>query len=124
MVPPKFPILLLVPALAFDLIRYYLPVLSRWRAAAVNGLAWLALLVAAEWPFASFLMSPYAANRFFGTRYLDFGTPPDNADALRIFEAPQHGLPLYAGLLVAALVAVVAVRMGEVFGRWLRSIYR
>jgi hypothetical protein len=124
MIPPKFPILLVVPALALDLIRQNLTALGRWRAAILSGIAWTGLLVAAEWPFASFLMSPYAANRFFATRFLDFGTPSDNPDALRIFEAPQHGLHLYAGLLLAAIVAVVAIRSGERFGNWIGHIYR
>ena len=69
-------------------------------------------------------MSPLAGNRFFGTRWIDFGTPPDNPDALRIFEAPQHGLHLFAGLLAAAVIASVAIRLGEIFGRWMRHIYR
>jgi len=122
MIPPKFPILLLVPAFALDLI--WQRALNRTLSAILSGIAWVALLVAAEWPFATFLMSPYAANRFFGTRYLDFGTPPDNPDALRIFEAPQHGPHLYAGLLIAAIVAILGIRLGVIFGRWMRTIYR
>ena len=124
LIPPKFPILLLIPALALDLIWMYLPRLNRWLAAILSGLAWVAFLVAAEWPFASFLMSPYAANRFFATRFLDFGTPPDNPDALRIFETPQHGPHLDAGLLLAVIVAIIGIRLGEIFGRWMRQIYR
>jgi len=122
MIPPKFPILLLVPAFALDLIRQSR--ISGWRWASVSGFAWTGLLAAVEWPFATFLMSPYAANRFFGTRFVDFGTPPDNPDALRIFEAPQHGLHLYAGLLLAAVIATLAIRSGELFGRWTRHLYR
>jgi hypothetical protein len=124
MVPPKFPILLFVPAFALDLIWQHLPHLNRWLSAILSGIAWVALLVAAEWPFASFLMSPLAGNRFFGTRWIDFGTPPDNPDALRIFEAPQHGLQLFAGLLAAVIVAIAAIRLGEISGRWMRHIYR
>jgi hypothetical protein len=124
MIPPKFPILILIPTLALDLIRQKFPQLSLWRTVSLSGLAWVAFLVAAEWPFATFLMSPYAANRFFATRFLDFGTPSNNPDALRIFEAPQTGLHLLAGLLAAAVIAIVAIRLGEIFGRWMRHIYR
>ena len=118
MIPPKFPILLLVPALALDLIRRYKP------SSILSGVAWTGLLAAVEWPFATFLMAPYAANRFFATRFVDFGTTPDNPDALRIFENPQHGPHLYAGLLLAAIIATVAIRSGELFGRWTRQLYR
>ena len=124
MVPPKFPLLLLVPAFAMDLIWQHRPSLNRWLSAIFGGLAWTSLLVAAEWPFATFLMSPPAQNRFFGTIFHDFGTPPDNADVLRVFEAPDSGLHLFAGLLVAAIVAIIGVRLGEIFGRWMRHIYR
>jgi hypothetical protein len=124
MIPPKFPILLIVPALALDILWQRLPNLNRWLSAVLSGLAWLTLLVAVEWPFATFLMSPYAANRFFATRFLDFGTPSGNPDALRIFEAPQQGPHLYAGLLLAAVVAIIAIRLGELFGQWMRQIYR
>jgi hypothetical protein len=123
MIPPKFPILLLVPSFALDLIRRCK---ARWFTTILSGFAWTGLLVATEWPFATFLMSPHAANRFFATGpgYLDFGTTPDNPDALRIFEAPQHGPHLYAGLLVAAVIATFAIRSGQLFGRWTRQLYR
>ena len=69
-------------------------------------------------------MSPGAANRFFATRFVDFGTPPGNPDVLRVFEAPQSGLHLLAGLLAAVIVAIVGVRLGGIFGRWMREVYR
>ena len=124
LIPPKFPILLLVPAFALDLIRQRLPHLKPLAAAITSGIAWLTLLAAAEWPFATFLMSPHAANRFFGTLYLDFGTPPNNPDALRIFENPQHGLHLLAGLATATAAAILATCAGNAFGRWMHQIQR
>jgi len=126
MIPPKFPILLLVPATALDLLWQHGPTVNRWLSAILSGVIWTGLLAAAEWPFATFLMSPHAANRIFATGpgFLDFGTTPDNPDALRIFEAPQHGLHLYTGLLLAAIIATAAIRSGEFFGRWTRELYR
>jgi hypothetical protein len=124
MVPPKFPILLLAPALALDLLWQFSPRLNRWFAAIVSGCVWLAVLVAVEWPFATFLMPSQADNRFFATRLLDFGTPANNADALRIFELPGHGLHLSGGLLAAGIVGIVGIHAGEIFGNWMRNIYR
>jgi hypothetical protein len=121
MIPPKFPILILAPALAMDLlwVRF-----SGWVRTVVSGLAWVAVLVGVEWPFASFLMTKSAANWFFGTRYVDFGTGAGNPDVLRVFEAPQSGAHLLAGLGVAVVVACGGVRLGEFFGRWMRGVYR
>ena len=126
LIPPKFPILLLVPAIALDLFWQRTQQWSRAAVALVSGPLWLALLVAAEWPFATFLMSPHALGAFFATGpgFLDFGTPANNADALRFFEAPVTGPHLYAGLAAAALLAVVMIRAGEAFGSWMREVQR
>ena len=121
MIPPKFPILLVAPAFALDLLWERV---AGWVRALACGIAWVGVLVGVEWPFASFLMTQSAANRFFGTRYFDFGTPPGNADVLRVFESPQSGAHLLTGLGIAAVVAIVGIRLGEIFGRWLRGVYR
>ena len=126
LIPPKFPILLLVPAVALDLLWQRTGHLSRNLVAILSGPLWLALLVAAEWPFATFLMTPHALGPFFATGpgYLDFGTPAANADALRLFESPVTGPHLYAGLAAAIVIAIVMVRAGQAFGTWMREIYR
>ena len=64
MIPPKFPILLLVPALGLDLLWQHAQRLSAPVRHLASGVTYIALLVAAEWPFASFLMTPAAGNRF------------------------------------------------------------
>ncbi len=126
LIPPKFPILLLLPALALDLLWQRTERMSRIVVAILSGSLWLALLVAAEWPFATFLMSPRALGSFFATGpgFLDFGTPAGNADALRVFEAPVTGMHLYTGFAIAAVLAMVMVRSGEAFGKWMRQVQR
>ncbi len=126
LIPPKFPILLLVPAFALDLLWQRTRHLSRTVVALLSGPLWLTLLVAAEWPFATFLISPRALGRVFATGpgFLDFGTPATNADAFRIFEAPVTGPHLYAGLAAAALLATLMIRTGEAFGNWMRQVQR
>ena len=126
LIPPKFPILLLVPALALDLLWERTQRMSRMVVALLSGPVWVGLLVAAEWPFASFLMSKRALGAFFaiGPGFLDFGTPGNNPDALRYFEKPVGGMHLMFGLVVAVVIATVMVRVGESFGRWMREIVR
>jgi hypothetical protein len=67
LVPAKFPILILIPALALDLLWKRTRNWKTWQVALLSGAVFTAVLVAVEWPFASFLMTPAAANRFFGT---------------------------------------------------------
>src|SRR5207302_11245985 len=69
LVPGEFPLLLIVPAVALDLLRPKMAGWNKWLQAALSGVAFLAIFVAVQWPFASFLMSPAARNRFFGAIY-------------------------------------------------------
>lgn len=126
LIPPKFPILLLAPALGLDLLWQRTRTWSAGAVALASGPLWLLLLVAAEWPFATFLMSPHALGRLFATGpgFLDFGTPAFSADAVRVFEFPVHGPHLYAGLLAAAILAMLTVRAGQLFGNWMRDVVR
>ena len=89
MIPWEFPLLVVVPALAIDLI---LRRSSAWRpivGGLVTGLVFLIAFIAVQWPFASFLMTPLARNRFFGTQYMDFGTPAQSLYARTLFYANE-----------------------------------
>ena len=124
-IPPRFPLLILLPAVVLDLIwqrrgwaRGIVPALGA-------GVVFTALLVAVEWPFANFLLSSASGNRFFGTRYLGFDdlTAPPDATLWR-FTAPEHGLALMIGLAVAAICAAVGIYVGAMVGERLRLIRR
>src|SRR5262249_32263352 len=62
-IPAGFPILLIAPSLVLDLVRPRTEKLPLWPRAAVEGALFLAVLLAAQWPFASFLMSTASMNR-------------------------------------------------------------
>ena len=72
LIPAKFPVLILVPAIALDLIWQRLKSWKPWQIALISGVVFVAIIFAVEWPFANFLMSKAAANRFFGTIYFDY----------------------------------------------------
>jgi hypothetical protein len=55
LVPLRFPLLLIVPAIALDLLFSKIQSWARWKQALVAGPVFLTTLIAAEWPFASFL---------------------------------------------------------------------
>src|ERR1700732_3688601 len=65
LVPPDFPLLLIVPAIVFDLLRRRTAGWNPWAPAGTLGAAFLASFFAVQWPFANFLMSPAARNWVF-----------------------------------------------------------
>jgi hypothetical protein len=124
LVPPKFPILLIVPAILLDVLWSATQKWKPWQIALVSGPAFVLPLVAAEWPLAGFLMTKAAANRFFGTMYVGYGESPRSFDVLRQFADPEHGAVLMSGLAWAALIAFVSTWVGIKLGRWMRGIQR
>jgi hypothetical protein len=123
-IPPKFPLLLIVPAALLDLLWARIGNRNKLLVAAISGPVFVLGMVAAEWPFASFLMTKAAQNRFFGTAYLDYGTPSWTAEASRHFIRPEHGLVLWRGLGMAMLYAAISVWLGLMLGDWMRKIKR
>jgi hypothetical protein len=124
MVPAKFPILILAPALALDLFWDRVKTWKVWAIALASGALFVAVLALVEWNFANFLLSHASESRFFGTTYFGYNTRPDSYDRLREFSLPEHGATLYTGLLMAAVYASVSAWIGLLFGRWMRGVQR
>jgi hypothetical protein len=61
-VPPPFPLLIIAPAIALDLLRPKIQTWSRWRRSLVFGAVFLGVFLAVQWPFADFLQSPASRN--------------------------------------------------------------
>jgi hypothetical protein len=75
--PPDFPLLLVVPALALDLVmRWSGRRVNDWGLALLASLAFVATFLAVQWPFADFLMTPWARNFFFASHRMDYGVDP------------------------------------------------
>ena len=124
LVPAKFPALILIPAIALDLLWQRTRSWKLWQIALVSGVVFVAVLFAVEWPFAKFLLSKASENRFFGTTYFDYNARPDDYDRMRRWFHPDAGLPLAFGLARAALYAAVSTWIGLGFGRWMRKVQR
>jgi hypothetical protein len=125
MVPPRFPLLLVVQGLVFD------RVLSRkvgadegaWGRAAVLGILFTATFVLVQWFFAAFLLSPASDNRFFagGGRHWPFYM--DIGEERRYFWNKEGQLTaLHAGACV--VIAALAARVGLVLGRFTAGLRR
>jgi len=122
-IPWEFPLLFVVPALITDLILQRTDGLRPLLRAPIAGAAFLAAFVAAQWPFASFLMTEHARNWFFGAQYIDFSTPPRSAYARFLFAA-RDSSPLWRGLLIATLVSIVMMWLGIHAGRAMQRVRR
>jgi len=118
-IPLEFPLLLLVPAIALDLVRRLDR--PRWQLAPVCGVVFVATLVAAEWPFASFMQSPAAGNAFFGGDYFAYFMQPDWFIPRHQF-FPSHDVAL--GLAEAAAIAWLSSWLGLYVGDALRRVKR
>jgi hypothetical protein len=125
LVPPDFPLLLIVPAIVFDLVRRYTAPWNRWRQALVLGAVYLVSFVAVQWPFADFLMSPASRNRIFETNNYPYAVPPASAWVRNVFVATEHGPGRFWMRMAMALVAAVLMtRIGIGWGDWMRRIRR
>jgi hypothetical protein len=124
MVPLRFPLLLIVPAVVTDLLLQRLAQRSSWIKALWVGPAFVLSFLAVQWPFADFLMSPASRNWIFGTAYFGYADSAgflydpykfDAADPLRVFL-----LTMAATLVVSQLTS----RFGLAWGNWLRRVCR
>jgi hypothetical protein len=125
LVPPDFPLLLIVPAMAFDLVRRYTTTMNRWAQSAILAAASLASFFAAQWPFANFLMSPAARNWFFAGDNAPYFIPPTSHWARHEFLATEFTVTQFAVTMVFALLAsFLTIRAGFSWGDWMRRIRR
>ena len=114
----------MLPAIALDLLWQRTRSWKTWQVALVSGFVFVAVLTAVEWPFANFLMSKASENRFFGTAYFGYNAAADGVDRMRQFVHSGYGLPLYLGLLRAAIYGGFSTALGLMFGRWMRGVQR
>jgi hypothetical protein len=120
--PTPFPLLLLVPALAIDLIARRLRGRSDWLLAAIAALVFLALFVPLQWFSAEFLIGPWARNAFFGG---DQWSYTDQLGPWRYqFWDVEQGPITAARLAFAAVLAMVSARLGLWWGTWMARVRR
>lgn len=123
-IPPEFPLLLIAPAVVLDWLWQKLQNQTRWVQSVIAGSAFLAVLLAVEWPFADFLMSPGARNWFFGSIYFDYFTGPDTNLFQNRFEPSAGGVGFWSQLAWAAVVSILMTRLGLAWGEWMRRVRR
>jgi hypothetical protein len=123
LIPWEFPLLIVAPALAIDLT---LRRATFWRplfGGLVMGLVFLLTFVAVQWPFANFLMTPLARNRFFGAHYMGYSTPAQSAYARHLFY-PNETQQFWPGMLLAAFLSCLMIWLGLLAGRAMQKVRR
>ena len=129
LMPPPFPLLLLVPALAMDWvvkkIRWPEWRGLGWLQAGALGLAFCIPFFAAQWVFAEFLLSPKADNWFFagGGRHWPFFLKISPSARVAFWNSPGDLLNWNSALLAAAF-SVIAARLGLWLGAWMARVRR
>jgi hypothetical protein len=124
MVAMAFPALLVVPALGVDFA------MQRLRArylllAPILSAVFLVLLLAAEWPFAAFLMTPAARTWFFNADNFVYWLSPSGVEWSRNWVRPDAGAwPFPAQLVIAFVLGSISSYLGLWFGTWLTKVKR
>jgi hypothetical protein len=135
LVPPGFPMLLIVPALAFDLIMARTKQWSDWVLAPVLGVVFVGTMLLVQWPMSSFLLSLKQPNYFFGVGYWDYGNKLGPWTQV-FFDVPGYtwskgvmtgsldvgAMAVAIGIAVA--LGMVASRAGLAWGRWMTRVQR
>lgn len=143
MVPPAFPLLLIVPAMAIDLLNWVFPRLAAiaeedlppdapplrtrwwydWLLALIFGAVFLVIVFAVQWPFSAFLLSDAADNRFFARsgHWPYFAQP---GDWMNTFWTWQKDPITIHGLALAFVRAFISARIGLMLGKYLLRLKR
>lgn len=114
--------LLIVPALALDVLWGRTASWNKWLLAAVSGSLFVALFAAVQWPFAEFLMSPASRNWIFGTHYFGYYVHPQSYTFRNLFVPTEP--TFWQGMAIAFGIAIISARAGLGWGDWMRKIRR
>jgi len=125
MVPLGFPVLLLPGAFVLDLVlNRFSGRRDLWKAA-IAAASFLFVSVAVNWPFAYFMMSPYARNRVFAMNEFTYNVPPSQYHLAWELQANEKTRPeFWIGMLIALVATAISARIGMLWGDWMHRIRR
>jgi hypothetical protein len=129
LMPPPFPLLLIAPAVALDMLLRMIPspaLRSRpWLQAVAAGLVFFVVFSATQWLFAEFLLDDQADNWFFagGGRHWPFFLKIDQPSRVGFWTFDKDPVNLTSAVVAAGL-AVIASRIGLWIGAWMTRMRR
>jgi len=89
------------------------------------GIGFLALSLAVNWPFADFMLSPQARNWVFGMNYFGYSMQPSEyhlAWEFQVYEKTRA--EFWVGMVIAMVATILSVRIGLLWGDWMRRMNR
>jgi hypothetical protein len=120
--PTDFPLLLVVPAFALDVVTHRLRGrMNDWVFAAVAATTFLLVFLVVQWPFANFLMTPAARNFFFISHRMPYSADPAFQARWYVLNPPDN---LAIGLAIALAFACVSARCALWWGNWMSRVQR
>jgi hypothetical protein len=122
--PFEFPLLLIIPAMAIDVITLRSKSKNAWILALRYGIAFVFLFLIVQWPLGSLLMAS-KGHYFFGTSQWYFGSDP--TWEYRYAYAPwmtSSATEWMIGLPIAVVLAILSARVGLMWGTWMKKIIR
>jgi len=122
MVPPPFPLLLVAPAFAFDLL------LRRFRAndwvfGVILGLTFVGVMLAVHWPWGEFMLSPFARNPVLNPDLWDYNIKPGPWQ-YEFWDFETNVVDFGKGMGIALLTAIATSRLGLWIGKGLSRVQR
>ena len=129
MVPMDFPLLLVFPALAIDLLMRRWNREHGWPLAAMVGVAFVLVMVATHWFWAEFMLSPAARNPLFaGDTWSYMVRPGEWQHEFWTLDTNAAGewspLRFAQGLGIAAIFGMLSARAGLWWGGWMARVRR
>lgn len=129
MVPPAFPLLIIIPAVAVDLLARRFGRSRDWKLAVAVGVTWVAIMVAVHWFWAEFLLSPAARNYFFGADQWSYNdTLGDWRYRFWTLDTDAAGkwspLRFAKGIGIAMLASIAASRLSLFVGNGMAKVKR
>ena len=122
LIPPPFPLVLIVPALAIDLAMQRVGRNHDWLLCLLLGVAFLGSFAVVQWFFAEFLLGSHARNYFFGMDQWDYSS---RLGPWRYsFWRAQSNPVTASALAIAAVIAVASARIGLWWGNWMARLRR
>ena len=127
-VPLPFPMLLVVPAFAIDLIRLWLGAGRGWRRdgliVLLSALAFIVLFALTQWYFSKFLIGPGGQNWFFAADR-HWGYTEKIADWRQQFwSETANPMATWRTFGVAGLYALLSSAVGLALGNWMARVRR
>jgi hypothetical protein len=92
-----------------------------WRLAAVIAALFVVTFAAVQWPFADFLMTPWARNWFFASDRMQYSIDP-SMQARWYQLNPPNGIG--TGFGIALILAFASARCGLWWGNWMSRVQR